>query len=888
MAIAASNNIAGSIKRGRLSGLLNDWDLLLPSGDPYEDYGEYNEEVDGEEMNESERWKERQLIKRGWEGPVGQRIIIGILVTVAIFVRIWKLAVPAAVVFDEQHMGGFVRDYLSGKFFMDVHPPLGKLLYTAIARLQGFHEQFGFTRGHVKWVGLFTLVTIGLCLFKYLQESRKHLYLSMRDFSRQLLALCICLIILPSALYVGLFVIDFNMLSSSGQGDSWVSPQFRMTLKGHDVQPVMADIAWKSKIHLRHANTNGGWVHSMPGEYARDGTIDTTTRDIQSQKYIDREKNRSIPFDGYIYDGDSIQLQHCHSKVALAVHDLPSIASNKPSLREVRGVQWSKDIVPQTVWKLEIVPPGVIPGLVEGHVLSGMDITKDGDPSKQWHSINGFRLFNEKLNCYLLSHKVFRAPLSSYQEVGCVQGNRQTANTVFIVDRNVNPHLPEFTPSHSYRPLSFFRKFLEVNKVMWWSHHDLSSPIHADYHYSGNKGDQSHPGSWPFLRRGINYYSSKETNNYIYLIGNPLVWWATSAAAAMYMLGCLKSAAKLFKRESGLRVRREHFGLTPFYSIASGTFFVGWAIHYAPFFFMDHHLYLYQYLPSLYFSILLFVSRVDQVWQHWTKRQRYCTGLFLVLAVIYSWRSLSPLTYGTDFSSRSHCERVRSLGGWEFVCQRQNLAHARPQAAAAKIVIEDRAEHEKHEESEEKRNGQFYYQTSAMDLENDNKQGLNGQGDHEHDHEGPFKEEESEHYEHEHFRHPQEHGHADHNEAPVEHANNAADLVTNLEISEERRRLKAEKLALDARQKELEERLLARQRAYEQQLQARQQEQMKAQDSAGSSEDPSRAMPIQADTENQHTRGQPSTSDESEDGTQEKLRAQVLAMQGQIEYGPAV
>ncbi|KAF9943028.1 hypothetical protein BGZ67_008659 [Mortierella alpina] len=244
------------------------------------------------------------------------------------------------------------------------------------------------------------------------------------------------------------------------------------------------------------------------------------------------------------------------------------------------------------------------------------------------------------------------------------------------------------------------------------------SPIHADKQYYGNRGDQSHPTSWPFLRRGINYYSSKETNNYVYLIGNPLVWWATTITAVMYI-------------------------------------------------------------------------------------------------------------------SRSRCERVRSLGGWEFVCQRQNLAYARPQAAAAKIVIEDRAEHEKHEEAE-KWNSQFYdHAATAMDLQNDNAQeDQTGQENHEHDHEGPFSEEESEHYEHEHFRHPQGHGHVDQNKIPVERMNKAADPGANVNTAEEEeeRRLLAEKKALDARQKELEELLLARQRAHEQRLQEQQQEQLKAQD----------------------------------------------------------
>lgn len=60
------------------------------------------------------------------------------------------------------------------------------------------------------------------------------------DFSKQFTALFLCLLVLPATLYIGLHVIDFRLLSNSGSGNAWVSPQFQMTLKGHDVLPVMA------------------------------------------------------------------------------------------------------------------------------------------------------------------------------------------------------------------------------------------------------------------------------------------------------------------------------------------------------------------------------------------------------------------------------------------------------------------------------------------------------------------------------------------------------------------------------------------------------------------------------------------------------------------------
>ncbi|KAG9064233.1 hypothetical protein KI688_003421 [Linnemannia hyalina] len=810
--LGAVGGMGGGKSGGRgMSGILNDWDMLLPSGDPYEDVDE-NEDDDG--MNENERWKKKQLARRGWESKRGQGIILGLIVTVAVFVRIWKLAVPAAVMSEEQHLGGYIRDYLQGNFVVDVHPPLGKMLFSLVAYLLGYDGKFDFMSGNnVPFIGmrmfaaacgvglipisyliikrsghstqaaitcaiLVTFVTIGLCVLKYLQESRKHLY-----------------------------------LSTSGLGDSWVSPQFRMTLKGHDVELVMADIAWQSKIHMRHANSNGGWVHSTPGEYARDGTIDQAiqlvewddeltcwqvepsdlaTKERQSQNYIDRAKNAKSdnlpPFEGYIYDGNLIRLKHCYTKVALSAHTVESIGSNKSHIQEVRGIPWTREPSQETIWRVELVPDGAVPGL---WTRTAKQPLKAGEVVKErWHSIKGFRLWNEQRSCYLMSHKVYRTTYSSYQEVGCIRDGRQKGDTIFVVDRNVNLHLPAATPSHSYEPLSFLQKFIEINKVMWWTRHDLASPLHSNSHspsHKSRKSDASQPWSWLFLGRGLNYYSSKETNNYVYLLGNPVVWWAASSIAVLYVLGCFWSVFGFLRGKAAKDQQnqpRARFGLTPFYTIAPGTFCLGWFVHYAPYFFISSsspttlgsQLYLHNYLPSLYFSILLLVSRLDRTWQSWSSRKlRYTTGLILVILVILSWYSLSPLAYGTDFSSRQACEQARSVGGWEFVCRRQNLPLARPQDAIAKIVVERRMDHEEHEEQEEAENSQLYYQTPPVtdsagaeyhdhghdhDHAGHDHDGEGGEGE-EHDHEGPFNEDEREHYDHEHFHHPSGHQHPD-------------------------------------------------------------------------------------------------------------------------------
>ncbi|KAF8955182.1 hypothetical protein BGZ46_002710 [Entomortierella lignicola] len=930
-------------KRGRVGvkDIFNDWDLLLPSTDPYADG-----EDDDDELNDDEKWKKKQLSKKGWESPRGQFILISFLVIIATFVRIWKLAIPSAVVFDEQHFGGFAGDYLKGEFFMDTHPPLGKMLYAGVAYLLGFDGDFDFmpgklytknvpyigmrlfavacgvsmipvsyftikksghstqaamicavlitfenamvtqsrfilldapmmlfmgytmlswinfynyrnrpfTRGwwfwllqtgfslflssSVKWVGLFTIATVGVCVLKYLQESRTTLYISTRDFSKQFIALFICLLVLPGVLYVGLYALDFRLLSKSGSGNAWVSPQFQMTLKGHDVLPVMADIAWDSKVHIRHANTNGGWIHTMPGEYTRDGSKDQAVQLVEwdddltcwqiypadpllRQKHVqnkqERKEDPSVEFDGYVYDGDNIRLRHCYSKVALATNEIESVGSNKTFLKEIRGIRWTKQPAEETVWRVELIAEGLVPGLADYYGPVNKDGTgpvgksKDGssddaqtvkDPVKQWHSIKGFRLWNEKQQCYLQSHKAFRSAYSTYQEVACVQGARQKSNTIFIIDQNVNPHLPKSTPSLSYQPLTFFQKFLELNRVMWWTHHDLSAPVSGDDH-SGDKYrnlDKSRPWDWPLMRRGMNYYSSKETNNYVHFMGNPLLWWTASAAVGLYMMSCLWSVFKFLKgKHETTKTERDRFGITPFYSVASGTFFAGWLIHYIPFFFMSRQVFLHHYLPALYFSILLLVSRLDRTLQRMPPRIKSLAGIGFMAAIILSWYSFAPFAYGTNFGSKAQCEQLRSIGGWKFTCDRQELAWARPNSSPAAAAVRAIAAEEEDNDNE----SHFY------DWE---------------DEESPQQQQQQQ-------QQPlqQQQQHATPRDAETDEHNRKVAAAAEAKGKEalEKQRLMAEKEELERKRRELEERLAAQEKEIERQRaeQARKQQQ---------------------------------------------------------------
>jgi dolichyl-phosphate-mannose-protein mannosyltransferase len=57
------------------------------------------------------------------------------LLALSALTHYWHLFSPRVVVFDEVYYEHFAGDYLTGRFYFDVHPPLGNLLYAGFARL---------------------------------------------------------------------------------------------------------------------------------------------------------------------------------------------------------------------------------------------------------------------------------------------------------------------------------------------------------------------------------------------------------------------------------------------------------------------------------------------------------------------------------------------------------------------------------------------------------------------------------------------------------------------------------------------------------------------------------------------------------------------------------
>ena len=111
------------------------------------------------------------------------------------------------------------------------------------------------------------------------------------------------------------------------------------------------------------------------------------------------------------------------------------------------------------------------------------------------------------------------------------------------------------------------------------------------------------PMKWPYLTRGISFWSSKDKMSRIYLLGNPLTWYIALFSFPVYV-GLL-----VFDLAAGLSGRRFLSKEQQSFMYPKGLFFMlCYLCHYIPFFMMGRSLYFHHYLPCYVFSSMLFVS----------------------------------------------------------------------------------------------------------------------------------------------------------------------------------------------------------------------------------------------------------------------------------------
>ncbi|KAJ3023940.1 hypothetical protein HKX48_009148 [Thoreauomyces humboldtii] len=718
--------------------------------------------------------------------------IIGLLTIVALGIRLFRIQNPAQVglrhnlldlaivqlmyapiyqvVFDEVHFGGFAAKYINQTFFMDVHPPLGKMMIAGSGLFAGFDGVFDFKEigkdylathvpyvamrllpailgvlivpiaymtmrnlqtsnataimtavlvafenalacqsrlilldsilvfftalsiqmwtafqavkhqsfsakwwialvasgaaiglaASVKWVGLFVIAWVGISTLNYIWDLLGDPRVTPARFFKHFLALAGCLIVVPVAVYMATFYIHFRVLHKAGTGTGHMSPEFQSTLDGNELTETFAEIGFGSNVMIRHENTNGGYIHSHKHYYPTGSKQQQVTLypygDTNSILTIlpplifdnGTAENPEITNFTRVKHGDIIRLEHVHTQMRIHSHDHRAPVTDTKVHAEVSGYG-APGFLGDTNdhWRVEIL--NLDPKHPE---LRALD--------------HKFRLIHQNTGCALFSHKV-KLPEWGFgqQEVTCATNGKKELSS-WRIDFNDHMMQPEDSQKIHYTPPTFLGKFLESHRVMW----RINSGLDGAHPY------QSRPQQWPLLGRTISFWSSKTGPEKLHLVGNPLVWFLAAGSVglflALFAIGAILDKRRVTAVSATVARTTQHAGLM----------FLGWLLHYVPFFAMTRQLFLHHYLPSLYFSVLLFGSLFDGLTRRLllststagTRSRKvapyaqWILATCVTVAAVYVYLRFSPLTYGLPME-KDYCNSLKWRKVWDWECK---------------------------------------------------------------------------------------------------------------------------------------------------------------------------------------------------------------------------
>lgn len=179
-----------------------------------------------------------------------------------------------------------------------------------------------------------------------------------------------------------------------------------------------------------------------------------------------------------------------------------------------------------------------------------------------------------------------------------------------------------------YRPIEapgFFGKLFELNRVMYTTNQGLS---------------KSHPDSspwyrWPTMHKPLYYWYGDGAR--IYLIGNPAVWWLCALGVIALFLG---------------QFYFHQWRKTEAFWILS----IGFLANLLPFVGVTRVMFMYHYLTSLCFSMLLMAYLLDKI-----PLQKYVRRSYLAILIL-GFLMMSPLTYGINWYGSDMLWFLRAFG----------------------------------------------------------------------------------------------------------------------------------------------------------------------------------------------------------------------------------
>ncbi|QPG76242.1 hypothetical protein FOA43_003628 [Brettanomyces nanus] len=492
-------------------------------------------------------------------------------------------------------------------------------------------------------IGIFTLIWAILVTIKETWFDLGDLRLKTSFVMKTGFSKLTAFLTIPFTIYLFFFFIHLNILTNKGPGYGKMSPEFERGLAHNHLSNLIEEVSYGSDIMLRNFHS-GQYLHSYNGTYPNGHQQITLVDDYQDEENLwfveERVKalgNELLEKLKPIRNGKTLRLFHKNTKAFLRIHE-----SSKPALSE-QDYNKEASALGNDSWTGDDFAD------FEVKIASDYCKTEHGKHTlKAGNTI--FQLYNRKKSCYLLGtdKKLPEDWGHGQTEVICIE-SPTFVKSLWFVDYNRHPLFNEDSNTVDFKKLSFWEKFIETNNAML----KLFSENKFEHEY------MSKPKEWIFLSRGIPYFV--QPGKTIYLLGNLITYYLVAFSVIIFGLWELGKLItwnpNRVTTSSGRVYDYEFHGL---------DFFIGYLINLVPFYLMDQTVFLFHYIPALYFGILL----VCQTFEFIVSRRAkvgYCFMLLWGVAILVTYIEFAPLIYGLKWT-RQACERMLISPAWDNLC----------------------------------------------------------------------------------------------------------------------------------------------------------------------------------------------------------------------------
>ncbi|VEU21681.1 DEKNAAC102206 [Brettanomyces naardenensis] len=495
-----------------------------------------------------------------------------------------------------------------------------------------------------KYVGVFTFAAIGVAviydLWQLLDIKKGH---SMTTFFKHFAVRLLLLIVVPFFIYLFWFYLHFAILTKSGPGDGFMSPEFQETLGDSLLARQAKDIYYHDVITIKHKDTEC-LLHSHNFRYPlryEDGRVSSQGQQVTCMSDYNDTNNywEILPAsqidqsNHVVREGDTFRLRHVNTNGYLLTHDVASpLFSTNEEFTVIPLADLEKGTnVNDTLFKFDpfdkkkhetLKTKASIVKILHVPTVVAM-WTHDDNLLPDWgfgqQEVNGNKKLTDNSNYWFID------------DIIGLSGAR-----ALYVPKNV-------------KKIPFLKKWWEAQLTMF----DQNNKLTSEHPFA------SQPEEWPMCLSGVSFWTKSEAKQQIFFLGNIPGWWMECIFISGFLAIILVDQ---LTRRRNVNILTDRSRTRLYLNI--GFFFSAWASHYLPFFLMGRQKFLHHYLPAHLLAALLSGSMLEFLFTdnrteeyardrkdekdagriQWTAFAAAVVGLLSV--IVWGFIFFAPVTYG--------------------------------------------------------------------------------------------------------------------------------------------------------------------------------------------------------------------------------------------------